>query len=178
MDQPGFSRWQTWFEEAKKTEKTWLSRKQSRRQRRASLARQAGVEEDEIEQGVNSDSTDSAYISDDEDRLPVVEQASNKRKRGGNSNRWMASAKRSKPDHGRAGHSKIPYMSGALGFKCLSDIEATALCLPLPHDLAPTAMSLMTTTLMMRPRTSVTQRVRRQSSPSVLAQLRYGASIN
>lgn len=69
LDQPGFSRWQTWFKEAKKFKKTQMRQRDNRRQTRVQQATEAGATEFEIRKQVSSDTSDSAYESDEEERV-------------------------------------------------------------------------------------------------------------
>lgn len=64
LDQPGYRRWQEWFDEAKKFKRKQLKQKDSRIRRRVQAARAAGYSQAQVEKEVNSDTSDSAYNTD------------------------------------------------------------------------------------------------------------------
>lgn len=66
LDQPGFSRWQTWFAEAQRFKNGQMKRRDATRRRRVKKAIARGMTEVQAQKEVTSDTDDSAYESDGE----------------------------------------------------------------------------------------------------------------
>lgn len=120
LDQPGFSRWQTWFREAKKFKKTQMKQRDSRLRTRIQAARAGGLSQAEAQKEINSDTTDSAYESDDDGERPDPAQmppprrpASQKRKRKNYAVGDSPSVSKKQKRSAASSRAPTPYMRGA-----------------------------------------------------------------